>query len=150
MSIVASNTLIVKSPAFADNDFIPAKYTCVGENINPELSIKDIPKEAKSLVLIVDDPDSAGQPFDHWIMWEIPVKDKIAENSKPGIEGKNGFNENKYAGPCPSSGTHHYHFRVYALKTKLELPSRTTKTSLLKAMDGNILATGELIGLFKK
>jgi len=149
MAIVAHKTLTVKSPAFADNDFIPSKYTCNGSNINPELVVKDIPAETKSLALIVDDPDAKGT-FDHWIMWNIPVKEKIEENSVPGAQGKNSNNENKYTGPCPPSGTHHYHFRVYALDTKFDLPINTNKNSLLKVMDGHILGTGELIGVYKK
>jgi Raf kinase inhibitor-like YbhB/YbcL family protein len=129
---------------------IPAKYTCSGSNINPELTIKDIPSEAKSLALIVEDPDAPNGTFDHWIMWNIPVKEKIEENSVPGTQGKNGKNENKYMGPCPPSGTHHYHFGIYALGSKLDLPAGTDKKGLLKAMEGNILGKGELVGLYKK
>lgn len=150
MTIIANKTLTVKSPAFANNDFIPSKYTCTGSNINPELIIKDLPDEAKSLALIVEDPDASSGTFDHWVMWNIPVKDKIEENSTPGAQGKNGKNENKYTGPCPSTGTHHYHFKVYALDTKLDLPINTDKNDLLKTMKSHILASGELIGLFKK
>ncbi|MGZ4097387.1 MAG: YbhB/YbcL family Raf kinase inhibitor-like protein [Bacteroidia bacterium] len=150
MAIVANKTLTVKSPAFANNDPIPSKYTCDGSNINPEINIKDIPGEAKSLALIVDDPDAPKGTFDHWVMWNIPVKDKIEENSSPGAQGKNGKNENNYTGPCPPSGMHHYHFRVYALDIKLDLPVSTDKKTLLKVMDGHIVATGELVGTYKK
>jgi Raf kinase inhibitor-like YbhB/YbcL family protein len=150
MAIVANKTLTVKSPAFSDSGLIPSRFTCDGANINPELIIKDIPGEAKSLALILDDPGAAKGTFDHWIMWNIPVKDHIEENSSPGIQGKNGKNENKYTGPCPPSGTHEYHFRIYALDTKLDLPARTDKKTLLKAMEGHILSSGELTGLYKK
>jgi len=150
MAVVATKTLTVKSPAFANNDLIPVKYTCEGSNINPEINIRDIPQDAKSLALILDDPDAAKGTFDHWVMWNIPVKEKIEENSAPGAQGKNGKNENKYAGPCPPSGTHHYHFRIYALDTKLDLPLITDKKALLKAMEGHILSSGELIGIYKK
>jgi Raf kinase inhibitor-like YbhB/YbcL family protein len=150
MSIATTKTLTVSSPAFSNNGSIPSKYTCDGSNINPELMIKDIPTDTKSLVLIVDDPDAPKGTFDHWVMWNIPVKDKIDENSAPGTQGKNGKSENKYTGPCPPSGTHHYHFKVYALDTKLELPASTNKEALLKAIEGHILASGELIGLYKK
>ncbi|MBI2269870.1 MAG: YbhB/YbcL family Raf kinase inhibitor-like protein [Bacteroidetes bacterium] len=150
MAIVANKTLTVKSPAFANNHFIPSEYTCNGSNVNPALIISDIPEEAKSLAIVVDDPDAPGS-FNHWIMWDIPVRNIIEENSRPGTEGKNSKDENKYAGPCPpSDGTHHYHFGVYALDTTLNLPGSTDKSALLKAMDGHILAFGELIGLFKK
>jgi Raf kinase inhibitor-like YbhB/YbcL family protein len=150
MSMLASNNLLVRSPAFEHNDFIPAKFTCVGGNINPELVISDIPKEAVSLALIMDDPDATNGTFDHWIMWNIPVKNKIEENSTPGVQGKNGKNENKYTGPCPPSGTHHYHFKIYALNTRLDLPEGSDKQTLLIAMEGHVIGTGELIGLFKK
>jgi Raf kinase inhibitor-like YbhB/YbcL family protein len=149
MAIVANKTLIIKSPAFGNNNFIPSKYSCNGININPELVISDIPKEAKSLALVVDDPD-APNVFDHWVMWNIPIQHRIEENSAPGAQGKNGKGENKYTGPCPPSGTHHYHFRIYALDAKLDLPVNIDKKMLLNAMDGHILALGELIGLFKK
>lgn len=150
MAIVANKTLTVKSPAFENNQSIPSKYTCDGSNINPALSIKDIPKESKSLALVIDDPDAPKGTFDHWIMWNIPVKEMIEENSAPGAQGKNGKGENKYYGPCPPSGTHHYHFHVYALDTKLDLPVNTDKNALLKAMEGHIIGQGELIGTYKK
>jgi Raf kinase inhibitor-like YbhB/YbcL family protein len=150
MAIAANKTLILKSPAFGNNDFIPSKYSCKGSNINPELITGDIPKETKSLAILVDDPDAPNGTFDHWVMWNIPVLYRIEANSAPGAQGKNGKGENKYTGPCPPSGTHHYHFRIYALDTKLDLPIGTDKNMLLKAMDAHILAFGELIGLFKK
>lgn len=150
MATVLNKPLIVESPAFANNELIPAKYTCVGSNINPALVITDIPYGTKSLALIVDDPDAPNGTFDHWIMWNIPPIAVIDENSAPGIQGRNGKGENKYMGPCPPSGTHHYNFKVYALDTKLNLPAGSNKTALLKAMDKHILVSGELIGLFKK
>ena len=149
LAIVASRTLTIKSPAFANNDFIPVKYSCNGANINPELIVSDIPEGTRSLALVIDDPDASKGTFDHWVMWNIPVKDKIEEDSAPGAQGRNSKNENKYIGPCPPSGTHHYHFRIYALDTKLDLPVSTDKHELLKAIDGHILAVGLLTGLFK-
>src|SRR4051812_27003558 len=99
MGIVVNTTLIIKSPAFANNDFIPSKYSCEGSNINPALSIKELPKETKSLALVVDDPDAPAGTFVHWVMWNIPPVTKIEENSTPGMQGTNGKNENKYTGP---------------------------------------------------
>ena len=150
MILTSDKSLIVSSPAFEANDFIPSKYACTGANINPELKITGLPEHAVSLALIVEDPDAPKGVFDHWIMWDIPVNSKIGENTAPGTQGKNGKNENKYTGPCPPSGTHHYHFKVYALDTKLNLPAGCDKARLQKAMDGHILASGEVIGLFKK
>jgi hypothetical protein len=142
--------LTVKSPAFGPSDHIPARYTCDGEGINPELIIENVPDNVRTLALIMEDPDAAKGTFDHWIMWNIPVTKKIAENSAPGTQGQNGKKENKYAGPCPPSGTHHYHFKIYALDKQLDLPSGSDKKALLKAMEGHILGEGELIGLYQR
>lgn len=150
MAIVANKTLTVKSSAFSNNGFIPSEYTCEGSNVNPELTISDIPAETKSLALVVEDPDATAGTFDHWIMWNIPVANKIEKNSAPGIQGKNGRHENKYAGPCPPSGIHHYHFKIYALNAMLELKAGADKKGLLTAMKGHIIASGEIIGLVKK
>ena len=150
MTTVLNKPLIIKSPAFSNNGWIPAKYACIGSNINPTLSISDIPNGTKSLALIVDDPDAPNGTFVHWVMWNIPVTSVIDENSAPGIQGKNGKGENNYFGPCPPTGTHHYNFKIYALDTKLILPIGADKNALLKAMDKHILASGVLIGLFKK
>jgi Raf kinase inhibitor-like YbhB/YbcL family protein len=150
MALVTAGTLTVTSPAFKKKGGIPLKHTCVGENVSPELQIGNIPKEAKSLALVMDDPDAPNGTFDHWVMWNIPVSEKIAENSGPGTQGLNGKKENKYYGPCPPKGTHHYHFKVYALDGQLSLPEKTDKAALMKAMEGHILASGELIGTFKK
>src|ERR1700756_2787384 len=147
MTTVATKTLNISSPAFTNNGTIPVKYTCSGAGDSSELNIKNIPSEAKTLALIMDDPDAPNGTFVHWVMWNIPVKDKIQENGTPGAQGKNGKSDNKYTPPCPPSGKHHYHFKVYALDTRLDLPTSTDKTSLLKAMEGHIIAEGELIGL---
>ncbi|HTA83597.1 MAG TPA: YbhB/YbcL family Raf kinase inhibitor-like protein [Bacteroidia bacterium] len=150
MSIVLNATLTVKSPVFADSGPIPAKYTCDGSNVSPELHIINTPPETKSLALIVDDPDAPGGTFVHWVMWNIPPAEIIKENTAPGIQGRNGKNENKYYGPCPPKGTHHYHFHIYALDTKLDIPTKTDKQALLLAMEGHIIASGELMGTYKK
>jgi Raf kinase inhibitor-like YbhB/YbcL family protein len=150
MAIATTKTLTVKSSAFLNDGLIPAKYTCTGQNISPDMTIDGIPGNAKSLALILDDPDAPKGTFVHWVMWNISVVSKIEENSAPGMQGKNGANENKYTGPCPPSGVHHYHFKVYALDTQLQLPESTDKKALLKVMEGHILASGELIGLYKK
>jgi len=150
LSVIGGAPLTVTSPSFVEGAYIPSKFTCVGENINPEISVSGIPPEAKSLALIMDDPDAPSGDFVHWVMWNIPITGHIAENSAPGEQGLNGRKENKYTGPCPPSGTHHYHFKVYALDTKLDLVTGTNKATLLKAMEGHILSEGELIGLFKK
>ncbi len=141
--------LKITSPAFAQNGFIPDKYSCHGENTNPALAINGIPKDTKSLALIVDDPDAPRGTFDHWVLWNIPVAQTIEANSQPGVAGKNGAGQNAYTGPCPPSGTHHYHFKVYALDTMLDIKAGADKKTVEDAMKGHILAEGELVGLFK-
>lgn len=148
MSYTILSVLSISSPAFANNTYIPVKYTCEGKNINPEIIIDNIPKGTRSLVLIMDDPDAPSGTFDHWIMWNIRPQGRIEENTSPGEQGKNSHDENKYFGPCPPKGMHHYHFRIYALDTLLDLSHNTNKRMLQRAMDGHILASGELVGLF--
>lgn len=143
-------TLVIGSPAFASNELIPSLYTCQGKNINPPLTIENIPLESKSLALIVEDRDAAHGIFDHWIVWNIPLQNVIQENTTPGIEGKNGFGNSKYQGPCPPAGTHRYFFRVFALNTLLDVRTGADKRQLEQAMQQHITANGELIGLYRK
>ena len=150
MTLTLSATLSVTSPVFKKDGTIPSKYTCDGENVSPEINIANIPTGAKSMALIVDDPDAPNGTFDHWVMWNIPVNNKIAENTSPGKQGQNGKKECHYYGPCPPKGMHRYHFKVYALDTELELSEKTDKTALMKAMEGHILAKGELVGKYKR
>ena len=143
--------LTVKSAAFENNKPIPKKYSCDGEEVNPPLTVEGIPKETKTLALIVDDPDAPRGTFDHWIVWNINPTGKIEENSVPGTEGVNSAGQRVYIGMCPPSGTHRYFFKVYALDAKLELkPEQTKKKDMEKAMQGHILAKGELIGLYHR
>jgi len=143
--------LSVKSPAFEHGKLIPKKYTCDGQDINPPLTIEGIPKEAKTLVLAVDDPDAPSGTWDHWIVWNIPAStSKIAENSVPGKEGVNSWGHQGYMGPCPPGGTHRYFFKVYALDTELSLGAGSRKKDAEKAMQGHVLAKGELMGLYRR
>jgi Raf kinase inhibitor-like YbhB/YbcL family protein len=143
--------LTIKSPAFQFNSQIPKKYTCDGEGTNPPITIEGSPKESKSLILIMDDPDAPGGTFDHWVVWNIPPSTtKIAEHSVPGTEGLNGGRNSGYTGPCPPSGTHRYFFKVYALDIELKLGAKTTKRDLEKAIQNHILGKGELIGLYRR
>jgi hypothetical protein len=142
--------LTVSSPAFENNKLIPAKYTCDGDNVNPPLTIEGVPDGTKSLVLIVDDPDAPMGTWDHWIVWNIPPTSKIEENTVPGTEGVNDSRKHSYGGPCPPWGTHRYFFKVYALDTKLDLNPNSRKKDVEKAMQGHILAKGELVGLYRR
>ncbi|MDP4283689.1 MAG: YbhB/YbcL family Raf kinase inhibitor-like protein [Bacteroidota bacterium] len=150
-SAIDYKELYISSIAFQNNGMIPLKYTCDGSNINPPLNIENIPEEAKSLTLIVDDPDAPIGTWVHWVVWNIPVTHQIKENEIHGTEGLNDFQQHHYAGPCPPpSGTHRYFFKVYALNALLDLPSGTKKPQLEKAMSEYIIAFGELIGFYKR
>jgi Raf kinase inhibitor-like YbhB/YbcL family protein len=142
--------LKVSSTAFKNEEMIPSKYTCDGNNVNPPLDIEHIPEEAKCLVLIVDDPDASAGTWVHWVVWNIPVTHRIKENEAHGTQGINDFQQNHYGGPCPPSGTHRYFFKVYALNTLLNLPVNTRKQHLEKVMSQHIIAFGELTGLYKR
>ncbi len=143
--------LLVKSPAFENNKHVPAKYTCDGADVNPPLNIEGVPEEAKTLVLIVDDPDAPMGTFDHWVVWNIPAATRvIKENSVPGKEGLSSYGKHSYSGPCPPSGTHRYFFKIYALDTDLDLKFSSTKRDVEKAMEGHVLAEGELVGLYSR
>ena len=142
--------LSVSSPEFGNNKLIPAKYTCDGDDVNPPLKIEGFSKNAKSLVLIVDDPDAPMGTWDHWIVWNILPTTEIGENTVPGIEGFNTWRRHSYGGPCPPSGTHRYFFKVYALDTMLSLNSNATKKDVEKAIESHILAKGELVGLYSR
>jgi len=145
------------SKAFENNSLIPAKYTCNGENVNPPLEFVDVPAEAKSLVLIMDDPDVPSQVREdrmwvHWLKFNMPAETKfIEEDSEPeGVAGIGTSNNLKYHGPCPPDKQHRYFFKLYALDTKLNLPEGATKTEVEKAMSNHIIAQAELIGLYEQ
>jgi Raf kinase inhibitor-like YbhB/YbcL family protein len=143
--------LTIKSPAFEHGKLVPKKYTGDGQDINPPLTIEGTPKEAKTLVLAVDDPDAPSGTFDHWIVWNVPAStSKINENSAPGTEGMNSARQRGYMGPSPPWGTHRYFFKVYALDTELSLSAASKKKDVEKAMQGHVLAKGELMGLYRR
>ena len=142
--------LIVTSTAFENNGAIPSKYTCDGDDVNPPLDIGGLPGGTKSLVLIVDDPDAPRGTWDHWVVWNIAPTERIEENSVPGVEGLNDFQRHSYGGPCPPSGTHRYFFKVYALDVQLNLGAESRKRDVEKAMEGHALATGELVGRYRR
>lgn len=143
----------ISSPAFEPNQAIPAQYTCDGENYNPSLIIKEVPEGTQSLALVMDDPDAPRGDWVHWLMWNIASDtSEIGENSVPtsAIQGRNDFGQSNYGGPCPHQGTHHYHFKLYALNDSLELPETTTKAELLRAIEDKIIDQAELIGTYAR
>ena len=140
------------SPAFEHNSAIPSEYTCDGADASPELNIADIPENAKSLVLINDDPDAPVGTWDHWIVFNIPTPtSKINKGQEPaGTPGKNSWGKTRYGGPCPPSGTHRYFFKLYALDTELGLQEGAAKADIEAAMEGHIIEKTELIGTYKR
>ncbi len=147
----------LSSPAFEHNKRIPAKYTCQGSDCIPPLKIGGVPKNAKSLALILDDPDvpmsvRADQMWVHWVIFNMPTNlGEIEEGEVPkGIQGQNTGGQNAYMGPCPPDREHRYFFKLYALDTELSLRDGVTKEELLHAMEGHILARTELIGRYLK
>jgi hypothetical protein len=148
--IEGGQAMELKSPEFKDKQFMPAKFSCEGQDVNPALIIEDIPRGAKSLVLIVDDPDAAMGTWVHWVVFDIPLLSRIQENSIPGKQGVNSAGGKNYHGPCPPSGVHHYFFKIYALDTVLSLKDGISKEQLERSMQGHILANAQLLGLYKK
>lgn len=141
----------ISSATFENNDLIPEKYTCDGERVSPSLTFSDIPTSAKSLVLIMDDPDAPSGEFVHWVVFNIPANTtQIGEAQTPnGTVGQNSGGQNNYFPPCPPAGQHHYIFRLYALDLILNLDKLATKKSVLAAAQGHILAETQLIGLYR-
>jgi Raf kinase inhibitor-like YbhB/YbcL family protein len=143
---------------FINNGVIPLKYTADGDNINPPLEINGISKGAKSMILIVDDPDAervVGFIWNHWIRFNIPISGdsiNIDENSEPGIGGFSSYKSGKYGGPNPPAGTgvHNYYFKIYALDIELDLDNSANKSDIQNAMRGHILDSAELIGTYER
>lgn len=146
--------LNISSHAFDDADRIPEKYGYTEANINPPLSIEGTPPEAKSLVLIVDDPDAkkpAGKIWNHWLVWDIsPDRTRIPEGWSPeqAVEGQNDFGEHGYGGPNPPDREHTYRFRLYALDKTVGLPASATKDELLEEMTGHTVGDATLTGTY--
>jgi len=145
--------LKVTSPAFENNKTIPSKYGCDGVNVNPAIRIENVPPGAKSLALLFDDQDAPRKTYVHWILWNIdPSVKEIKENSVPegAVQGLNDFKKNTYGGPCPPTRPHRYALLVYALHIRLNLDPKSGKVELGKAMEGHIIARGQLVGVYRR
>ena len=148
----------IKSSAFKEGEMIPSKYTCDGVNVSPPLKWNDPPKGTKSLVLISDDPDAPMGIWVHWVVYNIHASVKefpenipssdVIDNSA--IQGITDFRKVGYGGPCPPSGTHRYFFKLYALDTTLSIGPGATKKQVVDAMEGHVLAEGQLMGRYKR
>jgi Raf kinase inhibitor-like YbhB/YbcL family protein len=151
-------SLGLASPAFATGAAIPARYTCDGADESPPLRWNKPPDNARSLVLIVDDPDAPGKTFNHWVLFNLPpALNQLRSNVPPGektaqggAQGRNDFGTLGYGGPCPPQGSHRYFFHLYALDLRLELDSAATESDVMEAMSGHILARGELMGTYRR
>jgi len=150
----------LQSSAFSQNGNIPSKYTCDGQDVSPPLSWPDPPANTKELALICDDPDAPMGTFTHWVLYglgpdvrslpEAVPTDQTVAALAGAKQGKNGFGNIGYGGPCPPRGTHHYSFRLYALDAPTNLPAGASKKDLLKAMERHLLAQAELVGLYAR
>ena len=142
----------ITSSAFQEGGNIPSKFTCDGSDTSPPFQITGVPSEAKSLVLIADDPDAPSGLFTHWLIWNIPPQtNSIAEGSVPkGVQGTNDFGKSGYRGPCPPPGTHRYSFKIFALDRQLALRSGAKRGQVDAAMKGHVIAQGELVGRYSR
>ena len=152
----------ISSSAFKANQAIPKQYTCDSKDVSPPLTWTDIPDQAKSLVLIVDDPDAPDPAaprmvYVHWVLYNLPVTATgLAEAISPSAlpagtrEGINDWKRTGYGGPCPPIGRHRYYFKLYALDTVLPDLHKPTKSKLLQAMSGHVLAEAEMIGTYQR
>jgi Raf kinase inhibitor-like YbhB/YbcL family protein len=143
----------LESTAFGHAQPIPDRYTCDGEDLSPALRWTDAPEEARSLALVVDDPDAPSGVFTHWVAWGLdPGGGGLAEGEAAPSEGKNDFGTVGYGGPCPppGHGRHRYVFRLYALDSELDLESGAGKADLERAIEGHVLTTAELVGTYER
>ncbi|MFP3976169.1 MAG: YbhB/YbcL family Raf kinase inhibitor-like protein [Dehalococcoidia bacterium] len=151
--------LPISSSAFNEGEGIPDMYTCNGQDISPPLTWKNVPIGTKALTLIVDDPDALGGAFTHWIVFNIPADSRELPAAIPSqdrllggaLQGKNGFGKTGYGGPCPPPGpAHRYRFTLYALDKPPDLKAGAARKQVLDAMEGTVLAQGQLTGTYKR
>ncbi len=148
----------ITSPAFANGDDIPTRYTCDGQNVSPPLQWDAVPEETQAIALICDDPDAPMKTFVHWVLYNLPpAARELPENAGADAslpdgaeEGVNDFAKAGYGGPCPPSGTHRYYFKIYALDRQVKPGRHATKDDLLKAVRGHILGQGQLMGRYTR
>lgn len=154
----SDGSIKLTSTAFKEGEPIPRQYTCTGVNVSPSLEWSGVPKSAKTLVIVADDPDAPSGTWVHWVLYNLPADNIGMVENLPatdelragGFQGKNDFGKIGYGGPCPPSGTHRYFFKIYALDNELPLKAGATKAEVEKAMEGHVVAQGQLIGTYKK
>jgi Raf kinase inhibitor-like YbhB/YbcL family protein len=150
------SSFLLKSSAFKEGEYIPIKYTCDGDDVNPLLEIRNTPQGTLSLALLVDDPDATGGvTWTHWLVWNIDPKTQyIVEDNVPfgAVQGKTSFQKQKYGGPCPplENQPHHYRFTLYALDCVLDLPHGASKEEFVHAGEGHVIQKTTLTGLYTR
>lgn len=152
----------LSSPAFSHGAPIPRTFTCQGSGISPPLEWSQVPENARSLVLIVDDPDSPDPaapktPYPHWLLYALPPRDaklpeNVSSNELPAgaLQGLNGWNRIGWGGPCPRIGRHRYFFRLHALDIELQGLGAPDRQRLLDAIAGHVIETAEWMGTYEK
>lgn len=149
--------LKVTSAAFKEGQLIPRQYTCDGVNVSPPLEWSGVPKSARTIAIIADDPDAPSGNWAHWVLYNLPADNigfvenlPATENLKAGgFQGKNDFGKIGYGGPCPPAGSHRYFFKVYALDAELPLKAGATKAEVEKAFENHVVAQGQLMGTYR-
>ena len=150
---VIQASMKLTSPAFENYQKIPVVYTCDGQKLHPPLAISGVPSAAKSLALVVDDPDAPNGTFTHWVIWNIHADTTvIAEGTVPpeSQEGINSAGTVGYTPPCPPSGQHRYFFTLYALDAKLGLDGKATKADIEKVFAGHVMEESLLVGVYSR
>jgi Raf kinase inhibitor-like YbhB/YbcL family protein len=145
--------MTIGTTAIDGKGYLLPRYTCDGENISPPLTFSEIPLEAESLVLIMDDPDAPDGTFTHWLLYDMtPGVLQITEAAMPmtGKTGTNSFGTMSYGGACPPAGTHRYYFKLFALDTMLDVPDGAVRETIEQAMEGHVIDTAEVIGKYAR
>ena len=156
--VLGGKQMEIISSAFDEGTMIPKKFTCDDLDISPPLKWSKIPEGTKTFAIICDDPDAPMGIWVHWIVFNLPANiNELSEDIPPletlpdgAKQGRNDFGKIGYGGPCPPGGTHRYYFKIYALAKVLNVEAGITKSELLKAMEGNILSEGQLMGRYKR
>ncbi|MHB8584513.1 MAG: YbhB/YbcL family Raf kinase inhibitor-like protein [Thermoplasmatota archaeon] len=155
MALRAPKRIVVQTAAFQEGKPIPKDYSAFGEDVSPPLQWTQVPSETEAVAILVDDPDAPSGTFTHWIVVDLPRDVTTLERGADiealgGIEGQNDFHTGGYRGPKPPSGTHHYHFQVFALREKMGLGTDATADAFWRALTGKVLAWGEVVGTFSR
>jgi len=141
----------INTTTFSDGGSIPKQFTGDGKNLTPELRIRNIPATAKTLAIVVDDPDAPNNTFTHWVAWNIPLLESIQEGTQPGVQGQNDAGSMGYMGPLPPKGNiHRYFFKLFALDTTLDLREGSSRKELETAMKGHIVGEAKLMGRYAR